>query len=243
MGQLNKRQRHLRNLREAQRQRLEERILQETLEIASPELHEAHWEGLSDSDSESEVEISEPEDNIPVGDIDAFETLMRSCRVEDSAHETRFLYQRGFVLSDRQQYRHLAAKRDLANAARAHSQPISRFFSSPAAAPPASKSPSLANEPQPCLEAIKDLEKKLHSKKEVLEGQNLTRHRAVLALLYTMELRQDGETREELSFQVARSFNKGVYFARKIVEWERMWLRERRIQEGKRGCYTNLLMG
>ena len=234
MGQLNKRQRHLRKLREAQRQRLEERILQETLEITSPELHEAHWEGLSDSDSESEVEISEPEDNIPVGDIDAFETLMR--RVEDSAHETKFLYQRGSVLSDRQQYRHLAAKRDLANAARAHSQPISRFFSSPAAAPPAPM--CLASEPQPRLEAIKDLEKKLHSKKEVLEGQNLTRHRAVLALLYTMELRQDGETREELSFQVARSFNKGVYFARKIVEWERMWLRERRIQEGKRGCYA-----
>jgi hypothetical protein len=56
--------------------------------------------------------------------------------------------------------------------------------------------------------------------------------------LHTIELRQDGETREELSFQVARSIHKGVYFARKIIEWERMWLRERRIQEGKRGCYA-----
>ncbi|KAN0073102.1 hypothetical protein V8E54_009216 [Elaphomyces granulatus] len=65
-------------------------------------------------------------------------------------------------------------------------------------------------EPQsrPRLEAIKDLEKKLRLKKEVLEGQNLTRHRA------------DGETREELSYQVARTFNKGLYFARKIVKWE-----------------------
>ena len=47
------------------------------------------------------------------------------------------------------------------------------------------------------------------------------------------ESRHDSETREELSNQVAKSFNKGVYFARKIVEWEGIWLRERRIWEGK----------
>jgi hypothetical protein len=210
MGQLNKRQKNLRKLREAQRQRLEERI-QETLEIMFPELHEAHWEGLSDCDSESDVEISEPEDNIPVGDTDVFKLLMRT------HDETRFLYPRGSVLSDRQQYRHLAAKRDLANAARAYSQPISRFFSSPPdSASPAPKSPGNGPQGRPRLEAIRDLEKKLRSKKEVLEGQNLTRHRAVLALLHTTALRQDGETREELSYQVARTFNKGVYFARKL---------------------------
>ena len=68
-------------------------------------------------------------------------------------------------------------------------------------------------------------------------GQNLTRHRAVLALLYTTKSRRNGETREELSYQVARAFNKGVYFARKIIEWEGMWIRERIIPEGKRGSH------
>jgi hypothetical protein len=87
MGQFNKRQKHLRKLREAQRQRLEERI-QETLEIMFPELHEAHLEGLSDCGSESDVEISEPEDNIPVGDTDAFKSLIRT------HDERRFLYPR-----------------------------------------------------------------------------------------------------------------------------------------------------
>ena len=234
MGQLNKRQRHILNLREAQRRRLGERSerIGETLKIMTHELHEAHWEGLSDNDSESEVDISEPEDNIPVGNNNAFDTLMRTA--EDSAQETKFLYQRGSVLSERQRYRHLVAKREHANAARAYSQPISRFFSSQS---PALKSPASEPHGRSRREAIKDLERKLRSKKEILEGQNLTRHRAVLALLYMTESRHDGETREELSYQVARSFNKGVYFARKIVEWEGMWLRERRIKEGKRGCY------
>jgi hypothetical protein len=235
MGHLNKRQRHLRNLREAQRQRLEEaeERIQDTFKIMAPELHEAHWEGFSDSGSESDVEISEPEDNIPVEDNNALEILMHAA--EGSAQGAKFLYQRRSVLSERQQYRHLAADRERADAARAHSQPISRFFSSQSPAP---QSPASEPQSRPRQEAIKDLERKLRSKKEVLEGQNLTRHRAVLALLYLTESRHDGETREELSYQVARSFKKGVYFARKIVEWEGMWLRERRIHEGKRGCFA-----
>jgi hypothetical protein len=36
-------------------------------------VHEAHWEGLSDGGEESEIDISEVEDNIPDGKNDAFE--------------------------------------------------------------------------------------------------------------------------------------------------------------------------
>jgi hypothetical protein len=61
MGRVNKRARHLRDAREAKKQRR----LEETDEDLSIDiLHEAHWEGLSDSEEESDVEISEPEDNI-----------------------------------------------------------------------------------------------------------------------------------------------------------------------------------
>lgn len=60
-------------------------------------------------------------------------------------------------------------------------------------------------------EAIQGLEKKLRSKQ--LVGQNLTRHQAVLAFLRVQASRQLGGTREDMSFQVARCFGKGVYFA------------------------------
>jgi hypothetical protein len=77
------------------------------------------------------------------------------------------------------------------------------------------------------------LRKSYTRKKKVMVGQNLTRHRAVLALLYTTRSRRNGETREELSYQVARAFNKGIYLARKSIEWEGVWIRERTIPEGK----------
>jgi hypothetical protein len=134
---------------------------------------------------------------------------------QDSVKETKFLYQRGSVLSERQQYRRNAVERERANATSAHSQPISRFFSSHTT-PESKVSPSGLRR-QNRQEAIKDLEKKLCSKKEALQGQNLTRHRAVLALLCMMEPRSHGETREELSYQVSRAYKKGVY-ARKIVK-------------------------
>ena len=56
------------------------------------------------------------------------------------------------------------------------------------------------------------MEKKLRSKKTGLNGQNLIRHRAVLALLMTTQSRREAETREELSYQISRSFGKRVYF-------------------------------
>ena len=80
--------------------------------------------------------------------------------------------------------------------------------------------------------------KQLEMKKIVLNGQNLIRHRAVLALLMTMQSRREGETREELSYQISRSYSKGMYFARRLVEWEGAWIRGRMIPEGTRGCYA-----
>ncbi|KAN0077511.1 hypothetical protein V8E54_005815 [Elaphomyces granulatus] len=135
MGRLNKRQRQLQILREAKQRKLEEKSQNTLLNAIGlndslvDELHEAHWEGLSESESDSDdVEISDPEENIPNEDTDAFEILMRTA--QDSVKETKFLYQRGSVLSERQQFRRNAAERERANAASAHSQPISRFFSS-----------------------------------------------------------------------------------------------------------------
>jgi hypothetical protein len=242
MGHLNKRARHLRDAREAKRQRiLEEADKCLLTDILHDDiLHEAHWEGLSDSEDESDVEISEPEDNISDEGNENFEILLGAAKLEWSptVDATKFSYQRGSTLCKRQQRRVRAIERDLADAAKTHSQPLSQFFS--ATSPTPNEVLVSASEPQYQLrrEAIEDLEKKLRSKKTVLEGQNLTRYRAVLALLYMTQSRQDGDTREELSYNVARTFNKGLYFARKVVEWERSWIRERKIPEGKRGCFA-----
>ena len=107
MGRLNKRQRQLQTLREAKKRKLEEKSQNTTLlniislnDSLIDELHEVHWEGLSESESDSDdVEISDPEDNIPNEDTNAFEILMRTA--QDSMKETKFLYQRGSILSER----------------------------------------------------------------------------------------------------------------------------------------------
>lgn len=41
-----------------------------------------------------------------------------------------------------------------------------------------------------------------------------------------------------MSFNVARCFGKGVYFARKIATWELLFLNAEKIEEGKRGCFA-----
>ena len=43
------------------------------------DIHEAHWEGLFESEEESEIEISEPEDNVPEKVQNAFEELRENC--------------------------------------------------------------------------------------------------------------------------------------------------------------------
>ena len=231
MGCLNKRAKHLKAAREAKRQRTPEPEVEERGSVPFT-LLEAHWEGISSDEEESEIEMSEPEDNILGQEQNTFEILLNA---EKEGHSANFLYQRGSELSDRQQRRIRAAEKDLFKASQAHSQPITKFF--------APTTPTLNNSPKPDSHqlrqaAIHDLQQKLKSKKSMLEGQNLTRHRAVLQLLNITQMKKDGETREDLSYSVARGFNRGKYFARRIIEWEGIWIRERYIPEGKQGCFA-----
>jgi hypothetical protein len=84
MGHLNKRARHLRDAREAKRQRILEEADKDLLtDILHDDIsHEAHWEGLSDSEDESDVEISEPEDNISDEGNENFEILLGAAKLE-----------------------------------------------------------------------------------------------------------------------------------------------------------------
>ena len=89
---------------------------------------------------------------------------------------------RGANLCERQERRHRGAARDLQNAAKTLSQPISRFFTRPNDAP-ALLPIAFPDQSQLRQEAIEDLKKKLSSKKTSLSEQNLARHRAVLQLM------------------------------------------------------------
>ena len=43
------------------------------------DIHAAHWEGLFESEKEREIEISEPEDNVPEKVQNAFGELRENC--------------------------------------------------------------------------------------------------------------------------------------------------------------------
>ena len=52
-------------------------------------LQHVHWEGLSDSEEESEIEMSEPEDNILDDGKDAFETMMQARKTQEPPSSAR----------------------------------------------------------------------------------------------------------------------------------------------------------
>jgi hypothetical protein len=87
------------------------------------------------------------------------------------------------------------------------------------------------------LNAITDLEKKLQSKRIGLTGQNETRHRAVLQFLRLQKYCQKGETRATMALNVARCFDRGRWFAEKLIGWEIKWKQTRTIPEGRQGCF------
>lgn len=89
--------------------------------------------------------------------------------------------------------------------------------------------------------ARKDLERKLKSKRTQLTKQDLSRHLAVLHFMnYQKQTLEAGrwEPRAVAALNVSRCFNRGEYFAKKLVTWEREWIKERCIPEGKQGCFA-----
>jgi hypothetical protein len=80
----------------------------------------------------------------------------------------------------------------------------------------------------------------LKSRKTALQGQNRTRHEAVLQLMRLTYRRCHRDTREEMALQVAKCFGKGQYFSRKLLQWERAWIRDQHIEEGRQGCFSKV---
>ena len=203
-------------------------------------LYEAHWEGLSESEEESDIEISEPEDN-----IEESKNVFERLRCDADTTTTKLPYQRGPTLSKRQQTRNRNEQHDLLNAAQAYSQPIARFFllTLPTPSQELKSIPMVKSSDELRQEAIGDLEKKLRSKKPVLNGQNFIRHRAVLALLMTTQSRLKGETREELSYQTSRSFGKGCILRGNLWSGKVLGCEAQRFRKAHEGVMLKHLHG
>lgn len=209
---------------------------------------EAHWEGYADGgnegaeekeEEEEECEFTEAEEDKELNES-AFNQIMtpRDSTVFD---KIQIKYQRGSQVSKRTSQRNAKRIQELYTAATGCIPLTSGFLISN------SEKTNTAQSIQHSLEekeivsyqkALIDLEKKLKSKRVSVIGQNLTRHHAVLAFLKLQQSRQADETRIEMATTVARCFGRGVYFARKIVVWERTWLQDRQINVGKHGCFS-----
>lgn len=262
-GKGNKRIQHLRALQALKKQRREEaqknlgglgdleiqlpdellaRVDQNEEGAWTPDATEA-WHHQSDSDDdEDEEEDCEITDNEEEEEFDAsaFETMMAN-RNKLGAFEHNFSYQRGSEPCPRTLQRHHRQRHELQEAAKS-TPSIKSFFPplpTPARSTGSKSEANLSKEEvhrRECEAAMMALEKKLTAKKTAMNRQTRIRHEAVLAYLGLQQSKQPGETRLGMATTVARCFRKGLYFARRIVFWERQWIESRLIEEGQRGC-------
>lgn len=214
----------------------------------------ALWEGVS-SDEESDInDFSDAEDNAKIPeDPEKIEenpqenntgrSQLTLLDLQPKNKGQTFRYQRGVKLSDRHQRRLVKLQRDLKKAAEFHSQPLWKFIPNiekrnHARRLAMAKDADTSKAEKVTLALIK-LEKKLSSKIEMrkLTPTNLKRHNAVLAFMYATE-RRPGETRFDIAFNTARSFRAGTYLARKIIQWERMWIEDGNIPESQRSVHS-----
>jgi hypothetical protein len=204
-----------------------------------------HWEGDATDDEEEEEEYSDEEltaDWIEGGDV--FTTMKQSASEGSIFERVTFPYQRGPAVSEKTKKRKATAALDLERAAM-DMRPLDQGFLVRGQALPKDKieSPVLWVSRADTLkaqrkEAILRMQKMLSSKKISMLPQNLERHWAVLGFLKYQQNRRPGETREEMALSVARSYERGLYFAHKLITWELAFLSGKEIPEGKRGCHS-----
>lgn len=86
--------------------------------------------------------------------------------------------------------------------------------------------------------AIYDMRQQLNSRQNRPEGQDYTRHEQVLMFMEAQK-EKPFETRVNLAMGVANRFQKRHRVQRRILEHEKMWIKERRIPEGNQGKVKN----
>ena len=213
---------------------------------------EAHWEGYnSDETDEEECECTDNEDEADLEMArNAFNFMMSAAEGKDATatnNDTVGRYQRGPKFSERHERR----KRSASNAVKRESKScktLDQYFV-PQSATESEESTQATAYTDPKEQryhqlylAITDMKKKLKSReiRNTPRNQNLTCQEAVLHFMQMSLRRGHVEAREKMAMQVANCFGKGAYFARKIVQWEGTWIRDRKIEEGRQGCYSKV---
>ena len=211
---------------------------------------EVHWEGDATDDEEDECEYSDDEweedwveARQEISQRNAFAAMIQKAKTQrgNVFDQALFPYQRGPEISAKTKKRKATMAMDLELAAM-DARPLDQGYLLSNGHPQMQKK-AMQFSAENCLqeqrkEAIKRMEQLLKSKEISMLPQNLERHRAVLAFLRVQQSRQRGETREEMAFNVARCFGRGLYFARKIISYELVWMNSQKIDEGKRGCHS-----
>lgn len=203
-------------------------------------LETAHWYHEIDSGSDSETDEDDELDDIQYQEFegtDSFREMMESANLGQTAS---LKYCRGADFSERHKRRLREEDRKLQSTANKHSQPLTNFFKPLSTIEP--KAPDAVQSKEEVMVAgTSDMEIKLKQlKKEGLGGPNLLRHEAVLRLLYSTLRRTEGQSREDISLNVAKTFNKGPSLAKKLVTWEGEWLRNRKISETRWGKFVKV---
>ena len=216
----------------------------------------AHWEDIplqngldsegedEGSDWEEDIEVTDGEEEDLPSDGTAFDALLSGSQCKGVFEKAAFYYQRGPTLSIRSQQLKRKADKALAQSVKGSKKifEFPGFQSSTGPAPTAISEPTLTpaeRTKKQCEAHIKTLERKLSDKRQraVMNGQTLLRHEAVLQFLRIQLNRQKAETRESLSQIIARCFNRGGYFAQRIIRWEIEWTQTGAISESRRGCF------
>jgi hypothetical protein len=239
----------MRASRQAKRQRvsgLEFTSPHNTAEIAdtvlslAPADMNAHWEGYdSDETDEEECEITGDEDEV---DVELVGNAFDQMKPDVSSSRKK-------LFSDRYARRKRAEARELQEEAKScRSLSEYGFIRGPLEPQPVTTSSKTAIRQQrqgkewdELRLAIEDIQKALKSKKDSvlsLQGQNRTRHEAVLQLMKLSCARGSAKPSHDMALTVAECYMKGPYFARKILQWTRRWILERKIEEGRQGCFS-----
>lgn len=190
---------------------------------------------------ESDFESSEDEEE---GSQNTFDVLMGGKGDKSDA----FSYQRGSNVSRQTLWRVKRKQQEMEQEAKKQ-KTLSQFFKPTASVPTTAPAPTQTEDSGESW-AIK-LEKSIVSMNRFLKSsgaknlspQDLKRHNAVLSFM-NLQKQQHKKTRPgklvrcKLSLQAAESYGRSKWYSEMIRKWERSWIQDGKIAEGKQGRAT-----
>ena len=226
-------------------------------------------QAVNSAEEESDIESDEEPIDIPPFGLDEVAFLDFNEAKDRVSDSVTFGWQRGSQPHRQTIWRQKKQARELESAAHG-SADIRRFFAPPAGAgadniPPtntanaplgaADAGAGAADLDEPATvvvqsrqtiqeEALIDIKKALRAKRNPLIGQTRRRYDAVqMFLSRQIQCARKGKkfNRRQIAGEVAESIERGSRFARYLISWEREWISNRTIPEGRRGLHSKIM--